>query len=291
MIGGIEEGELERIATRARDRTLDLLLRINTGIEAHTHEFIRTAGDDSKFGLAPRDEARAFDLLHANPWLRLRGVHGHVGSQVYDSEPFAANVESLARTFQRCRAAGFREVDTIVAGGGFGVRMHPSAGDETLDIRKTLRAIRAAAPSGVTLEIEPGRSIVAGAGTSIYRVMAIKRFAERTFAIVDGGMADNPRPALYGAYHHIAAVRDGAHAHPVTVCGRSCENDELGEAMLPADLRAGDTILVQTTGAYTYSMASNYNRFSRPAVVAVRDGNATLWARRETVDDVLRADL
>ncbi len=283
--------ELERVVALSAGRSLDVLLRINTGIEAHTHEFIRTAGDDSKFGLAPRDEARAFALLASQPSLRLVGVHGHVGSQVYEIEPFAANTQALAAALTRCREAGFHGADTIVTGGGFGVRMHPSAGDETLDVDRTFAAIRAAAPHA-KLEVEPGRAVVAEAGTSIYRVMAIKRFAQRTFVVVDGGMADNPRPALYGAYHHIRAVGTSSAADiAVTICGRSCENDELGDALLPADIRAGDLLAVETTGAYTYSMASNYNRFPRPPVVAVTKREAQLWTRRETIEDVLRADV
>lgn len=284
--------ELRRIAALSRGRSLDLLLRINTGIEAHTHEFVRTAGDDSKFGIAPRDEAVATDVLRAHSELRLRGVHAHIGSQVFDAQPYVENLVELLGALQRYRDAAFSSVDTIVIGGGFGVQMHPESPDERIDIPAILSELQSYVPPDVQAEIEPGRAIVAPAGTSLYRVMAVKRYDKRTFVIVDGSMADNPRPALYGAYHHVVAARDsGTGYHPVTICGRSCENDELANAPVPKDLRAGDLLAFCTTGAYTYSMASNYNRFARPPIVAIDHREATLWAKRESIDEVLRNDV
>ena len=283
--------ELRRITMLSQGRALDVLLRVNTGIEAHTHEFIRTAGDDTKFGLGPHDEEPVLALLRANPQLRLRGVHAHIGSQIFDAGPYVANAEVLLATLQRYRAAGFASVDTLVIGGGFGVQMHPESPDERIDVSSILAVARDVVPDDVALEIEPGRAIVAAAGTSLYRVMAVKRYAKRTFVIVDGSMADNPRPALYGAYHHVVAAREsGAPYHPVTICGRSCENDELADAPMPLDSRAGDLLAFCTTGAYTYSMASNYNRFPRPPVIAIESGEASLWAKRESIDDALRND-
>lgn len=284
--------ELRRIVERSQERALDVLLRVNTGIEAHTHEFIRTAGDDTKFGLGPHDEEPALALLRANPQLQLRGVHAHIGSQIFDAAPYVASAHALLETLRRYRAAGFELADTMVIGGGFGVQMHPESPDERIDVASILSATRAIVPQELRLEIEPGRAIVGASGTSLYRVMAIKRYAKRTFVIVDGSMADNPRPALYGAYHHVVAAREsGAPYHAVTICGRSCENDELADAPLPQDLRAGDLLGFCTTGAYTYSMASNYNRFLRPPVVTIESGEASLWAKRESIDDVLLNDV
>lgn len=281
--------ELRRLEAIGPSGSCDLLLRLNTGIEAHTHEFVRTAGDHSKFGIAPHEEAAALALLAAMPHLRVRGVHAHIGSQILDPEPFVANATILAAAVARMRERGF-PARVAVIGGGFGVPMHPEH-EASLDVGATIDALAAAA-DGVELEIEPGRAIVAAAGTSLYRVMAIKRYERRTFVVVDGGMADNPRPALYDATHHAVAVKATNAPHQaVTLCGRSCENDELGSAALPADLAPGDLIAVCTTGAYTYSMASNYNRFPRPPIVAVERGSAQLFARRETLDDILRADL
>ncbi len=290
VVDGLDE--LRAIRARLRGRSVDVLLRLNTGIEAHTHEFVRTAGDESKFGIAPHERDEALGLLRDMPTLRLRGLHAHIGSQIYDATPFVASASALAEDLARVRASGFPDADTLVIGGGFGVRMHPDADDESVDVAAVLARVVGAVPSDMRVEIEPGRALIALAGTSLYRVLAIKRFDRRRYAIVDGGMADNPRPALYGAYHHVTPVRrpEGT-LQPTTLCGRSCENDRLVEAMLPADLRAGDLLAICATGAYTYSMASNYNRFMRPPVAALGAGGIELWARRETIDDVLRADL
>ncbi|MGC2244645.1 MAG: diaminopimelate decarboxylase [Candidatus Aquilonibacter sp.] len=281
VIDGMDE--LHRFVARVNGRSADVLLRFNTGIEAHTHDFIRTAGDRSKFGFAPSEADEAFALLREQPSLRVRGVHAHMGSQIYDAMPYVENARRLLELLARMRAAGFAEADIIVIGGGFGVQMRPDAKDEMIDIAGTLDAAARVVPSDVHVEIEPGRALIAAAGTSIYRVMAVKRFEGRRFVIVDGSMADNPRPALYGAYHHFEAADPRTPLAPAMVCGRSCEADELGEAMLPEDLRAGDLVAMRTTGAYTYSMSSNYNWFPRPPVIAIGAGEPQVWTDRETL--------
>lgn len=283
--------EATRLIARANGRTLNVLLRINTGIEAHTHEFIRTAGDDSKFGLSPSDLTEVMTMLRRSPNLVVRGVHSHIGSQIMDAAPFVANAEYLAPILARMRAESFLSADTIVIGGGFGVQMDPRDEAPPLDVDRLLAQVAQVTPAGVRVEIEPGRAIVARAGTTLYRVAAIKRFDRRTFVIIDGSMADNPRPALYDAYHHFVACRpSSAPSHRVTIAGRSCENDEMGSALVPTDLAPGDLIAMEATGAYTYSMASNYNRFSKPPVVGVAGGTSFLLARRQTLDDVLGCD-
>lgn len=286
VIDGMDE--LRRFVARVNGRAAEMLLRFNTGIEAHTHDFIRTAGDRSKFGFAPTEADEAFALLREQPSLRVRGVHGHIGSQIYDTMPYVENARRLLALLGRMRAAGFNAADTIIIGGGFGVQMRPDAADETIDIAGTLDAVARIVPSGIHVEIEPGRALIAAAGTSIYCVMAVKRFEGRRFVIVDGSMADNPRPALYGAYHHFQAVEPRTTLAPAMVCGRSCEADELGEAMLPEDLQAGDLVAMLTTGAYTYSMSSNYNLFLRPPVIAVGVGQPQVWAERESTEALLR---
>jgi diaminopimelate decarboxylase len=286
VVDGMEE--LQRVCLRADRRTLDVLLRINTGIEAHTHAFVRTSGDATKFGFAPRDLSAALSLLAQHHNLTLRGVHGHVGSQIFDPELFAENTRRLGEVAQQMRDAGFAP-DTLVTGGGYGVPADPNA--RGIDFPAVMSAIAAAAPAEMNVEIEPGRALVAAAGTSLYSVLAVKRYERRTFAVVDGSMADNPRPALYGAQHTVVPVRTSAQEPmAVTICGRSCENDELAHARLPRDLRAGDLLAFCTTGAYTYSMASNYNRFTRPPIVALRNGRTELFTRRETSEDMLRLD-
>lgn len=298
VVDGVEE--LERLSRVARsDSPVPLLLRLNPGIEAHTHAFVRTGGQDTKFGIAPRDEARARALLRDAPAFRFLGLHAHVGSQIYESGAFVANAEALIEAAARFAHDGL-VVEEIVVGGGFGVTTHPDRPDERIDFPGTIaavaNAVRAAASRvGVPpprIGIEPGRMLIGPAGKTLYRVCSVKRQARRTFVVVDGGLFENPRPALYGAYHHaVAASRPNVDLHEVTLCGRSCENDELGRAMLPRELCEGDLVALEVTGAYTYSMASNYNRFVRPAVVGIEGGKERLLARRESLEDVLRNDV
>ena len=290
--------ELERLAMRATAaKPIRVAVRVNTGIEAHTHEFVRTGGDNTKFGVPSADLPAVLSTLRAASGLRYVGLHSHIGSQIYEVDAFVENVRSLvdvAATFGRSGLTS----EMLIVGGGFGVQDHPD-GERTVDITTTIDGIAAAltqaiAATGIPrprIGIEPGRSLIGRAGTSIYRVMARKQQSQRTFVVVDGSLTDNPRPALYGAYHHVTAAtaRTGI-AGETTICGRSCENDLLGQASLPADLCGGDLVAMCTTGAYTYSMAGNYNRFAKPAVVAVRRGTHHLFARRQTLDDVLGED-
>lgn len=290
--------ELRRLAERGtRESPVPLLLRLNTGIEAHTHEFIRTSGDKTKFGFDRDALPKALSVLRGHSNLRFCGLHAHIGSQIYDQEAFVANAQALMASAGQCAKAGF-SCDQIVVGGGFGVQMHPEE-PAMLECSATIDAIASCVKDEAQrlglpvprVGIEPGRALIAHAGTSLYTVMSAKREFGRPYAIVDGGVYENPRPALYDAYHHIvSASRESARLAETSVCGRTCENDRLGIARLPDDLRAGELIATCTTGAYTYSMASNYNRFTRPAVVAVREGTHRLIARRETIDDVLRSD-
>jgi diaminopimelate decarboxylase len=290
--------ELRRLAQRGtEDRPIPLLLRLNTGIEAHTHEFVRTSGDKTKFGFDPDALRAALDVLGRHRNLRFTGLHAHIGSQIYEQNAFVANAQALMERAAQCTASGFIS-SQIIVGGGFGVQMHPEE-PSMLDLPATLSAIAATVKNEAQrlriteprIGIEPGRALIAHAGTSLYTVMAVKSEFGRPYAIVDGGVYENPRPALYDAYHHtVAASRESANLAETVVCGRTCENDRLGVAQLPGDLRAGELVAMCTTGAYTYSMASNYNRFTRPAVVAVREGTHRLIARRESIDDVLRSD-
>ncbi len=292
--------ELRRLSEMASvDQLVSVVLRLNTGIEAHTHAFIRTGGDDTKFGIHPRDAAAARDLLRKAAHLSFAGLHGHVGSQIADERAFVANAEMLLDFAAEFDKAGL-PVGQLIVGGGFGVAMLPGEEDEEIDLATTMSALARTVREGAAarrlaqprIGVEPGRTLVAPAGTTIYRVNAIKRQATRTFVVVDGGLAENPRPALYGARHYVVPVMRtaGDGGVEVTLCGRSCENDELGPALLPADVAVGDLLAMCMTGAYTYSMASNYNRFPRPAVVGVSRGTVKVLARRETLDEVLATD-
>jgi diaminopimelate decarboxylase len=298
VVDSIEE--LERLARfESAPRAVDVVLRLNTGIEAHTHAFVRTGGDDTKFGMHRRDEEAAATIFLNRPHLRFRGVHAHVGSSIYQSDAFVANADALMDAVERFAQRGLHSEWTIV-GGGFGVQMQPAADDEGIDVAATIAAVVArvatrARTLGIEpprIGIEPGRSIVAAAGSTLYRVVARKSQAHRHFAVVDGGLFENPRPALYGATHYaVSASRVAENEREMTLCGRSCENDELGIVRLPEDLRSGELVAMCTTGAYTYSMAGNYNRIPRPAVIAVRGGTHRPLVRRETVEEIIARDL
>lgn len=291
--------ELEGLARFARpEAPVSVLLRLNTGIEARTHAYVRTGGENSKFGFAREALADAVAAALAAPGVRLAGVHSHLGSQLFDAPPYAASVPVLVEAYAAMRAAG-ASANEIVVGGGFGVDSRPDG--ERLDLEETLAGVartvaaecRARGVPQPRIGIEPGRAIVAEAGTSLYAVVSVKQQGARRFAIVDGGIADNPRPALYGAYHHpyLASRTSAEPLVEFTVCGRSCENDRLVVAPLPGDLAAGDLVALATTGAYTYSMASNYNRFPKPAVAFAGAGAHRLVVRRERDADVLRNDV
>jgi diaminopimelate decarboxylase len=291
--------ELERLAARARpERPLAILLRLNTGIEAHTHAFIRTGGEDSKFGFGLAEAEAAVALALAAPGLRLVGIHAHIGSQIFEADPFEESLTVELGVYARALAAG-APMGELIVGGGYGVDPQPGAARfdlaavlERLVAKRDLEAARLGIPAP-RLGIEPGRSVVAEAGTSLYRVASVKRQGTRKFAIVDGGLTDNPRPLLYGAYHHpeLAGRSSNAPAVETTLSGRSCENDEIVVAPLPADLRAGDLVALRTTGAYTFSMANNYNRIPRPAVVFAGAGKHAPAVRRETLEEILLDDV
>jgi diaminopimelate decarboxylase len=315
VVDSIEE--IHRLTERAmssaqqRTRSIRIVARVNTGIEAHTHAFIRTGGSDTKFGIPSQNIENAIaalknmEALHGGKTLQFTGLHSHIGSQIYEAGAFVENVRILVDVARRFADAGLAS-ETLIVGGGFGVQNDPN-GDATIPVKETITAVvnalqeasRAAGIPVPRLGIEPGRALIARAGTSIYRVMARKQQFDRSFVVVDGSLADNPRPALYEAYHHVtpAWLQDSASANgsagasfEATICGRSCENDVLGYATLPGALQAGDLLAMCTTGAYTYSMASNYNRFAKPAVVALQGGTHRLLARRQTLDEVLQLD-
>ncbi len=292
--------ELKRLSKRARlAAPTRVLLRVNTGIEAHTHAFVQTAGENTKFGLASTDLKSAARILSGSEALQFRGLHSHIGSQIYQADAFIANARALMKVAHEMHAGGFA-VEELVIGGGFGIQSGPQH-DAHLPIEELFEQVSsgikdAARDVGMRpprIGIEPGRALIAHAGTSLYRVMTCKNQASRAFAIVDGGITDNPRPALYDAYHHtlLASRSSQAQLQNTVVCGRSCENDRLTQALLPSDLREDDLLAVCTTGAYTFSMASNYNRFNRPAVVFAQKGEHRLVVKRESVSELLRNDL
>lgn len=296
VVDGIDE--LQTLASRAAGRKTKFGLRINTGIEAHTHEYVRTGGENTKFGIAPAALESALEIAHAHPNLEPIALHAHLGSQIFDEAPYAASLDVLLEQAAKAQRRGF-SIGQLLLGGGFGVDEDVAA--PSFDLAGALAALAqharsAAGGLGIAvpqLGIEPGRSLVATAGTTLYRIAAIKDSGSRRFVVIDGSVADNPRPAIYGAFHQPLVARSRAQGplRRVTIAGRSCENDVMVEADLPDDLRTGDLLVLCTTGAYTYAMASNYNRFGRPAVAEVESGRHRLVIRREDSDDVLRNDV
>ena len=278
--------ELARLASLATGaRPIDVLLRSNTDVAVDTHRYVYTVGHDAKFGFTADEETAAIEILRSSPSLRFVGLHAHAGSQIADGASLVENARTLAECGNRFAARGLHS-QVLIAGGGFGVQYDPGRPHDELDIATTMAACRDAASAAVTfpvpaIEFEPGRSISAHAGTTVYEVLAVKRRGERALVVVDGGMADNPRPALYDAYHHVVPVRERSGLErPTDVYGRACENDFIAQSLLPGDLERGDLLAVCTTGAYTYSMSSNYNCFPRPAVVGVNEGESNLWIGR-----------
>ena len=295
--------ELERLNSIAasQNTVAEILLRLTPGVEAHTHEYIRTGQIDTKFGfhiengIAFEGVKKALSLKN----LKLRGFHSHIGSQIFETEPYRIAVEQMFSFAAMVRSETGFVMQELNLGGGLGIRYVPE--DDPPSIESFVAAICDAVKETASrfgfelpsLAVEPGRSIVGEAGTTLYTIGVVKEIPKvRTYVSVDGGMSDNPRPALYGA-RYFAVVANKADRTPnkvVTVAGKHCESDILIRDIALADPEPGDILAVFTTGAYHYSMASNYNRFPRPAVVFVKDGKAKLVVRRETYDDLLRCD-
>ncbi len=286
--------EIDRLASLVSpDNHVACLIRVTPGVEAHTHEFIKTGQEDTKFGfsLATGDAQRAIDALRAVPGIEFVGIHAHIGSQIFDLAAFGETVKVLA---ELVTSNGVKE---LCVGGGLGVAY--VEGEPTIGIPAWAAAVREAVTTAAIavdqVTAEPGRSIVARAGMTLYTVGTRKVAAGRNYLAVDGGMSDNPRPVLYGSGYEAVDVarpqaeRDGT----FRIVGKHCETGDLliDEAALPADIAVGSLIATPVTGAYGYSMASNYNRALRPPVVFVKDGAARLVLRRETLDDLVRLEV
>ncbi len=287
--------ELDRIeALVARGAAVPkVLVRITPGVEAHTHEFVRTGQDYSKFGfgVASGAAAEALARASASDAVDLVGMHAHLGSQVFEARFFELAVEALAPFFVE------HPLGELSIGGGLGVAY--VEGEHAPTITEWADAVhRACAAAGITARVtaEPGRSIVAAAAVTLYTVGTIKDLPGiRTYVSVDGGMSDNPRPVLYGSGYEtfLARAVDAERDRPVRVVGKHCESGDLlvREGRVPADVGVGDILCTPVTGAYGHSMGSNYNKVLRPAVVFVADGEARLVVRRETNDDLLATDV
>ncbi|MCE2525628.1 MAG: diaminopimelate decarboxylase [Acidimicrobiia bacterium] len=287
--------ELDRLDALAAERGCRpaVLLRVTPGVEAHTHVYLTTGRDDSKFGftVSTGAAAEAVERARAAGSVELLGIHAHIGSQVFRLDSFAQAVSTVAAF---ANPLGLAELSV---GGGLGVAY--VTGEEAPSITAWGEAVlEAAAAAGVTarLSVEPGRAITAAAAIALYEVGTVKDLPGiRTYVAVDGGMSDNPRPVLYGSGYEVFLPRAATAERPraVRVVGKHCESGDVlvSDGWVPPDLAVGDVLGVPVAGAYGYAMASNYNKVPRPAVLFLRNGEVRPVIRRETYDDLLRLDL
>lgn len=297
--------ELRRLSSIAQDMgsTAAILLRVTPGIDAHTHQFIRTGQIDSKFGLTLENGealAAAREALSL-PGIDLKGFHCHIGSQIFDVDPFAHAADVMLRFMARVRGETGATLTELNLGGGFGIRYTDR--DQPKPFGAYMKQVSAVmSQTAAELDfplpfiiLEPGRSVAAPAGITLYTVGAVKSIpGVREYVSVDGGMGDNPRYALYkAAYTVVAANRmREPNTRVMTISGRCCESGDLIQENVPLpDCEHGDILAVLGTGAYNYSMSSNYNRLPRPAVVMVMDGTSRVVVKGETYEDLIRNDV
>ena len=287
---------LDEIARAAEAGVRRALIRATPGIDAETHEAIKTAHHGSKFGLPPEQTLEAIERGQ-NAGLEVLGLHVHIGSQLLELGAARMTVDWLAGFAAECRARLGWTPEIVDVGGGLGIQYVP--GEPAPTVEQFLETLLSRLEQAWELHdlplpqiiLEPGRSLVGRAGLTLYRIGTVKQASETTtYVAIDGGMSDNPRPQLYGARYSalIANRADEPAAAAFTVCGKHCESgDVLIDRVELAQPRRDDLLAVPATGAYTLGMGSNYNSVSRPAAVLVADGEARLIRRRETIDDVL----
>ena len=297
-----EIDKIERIC-REKGKKQAVLVRIDPGIEAHTHHYIKTSGLTSKFGISLFQD-NLFDIikrLNDSEWIEFKGFHTHIGSQIFQSAFFIFALDEIFKYLDKLKKELGIVVHTVNMGGGFGV--YYKEGDDPKPIEEVLseiitytEAMEIKYQIGFKeLCIEPGRSIVGNAGTTLYEVGGIKEtVGGKTYVFIDGGMSDNIRTALYQAEYEAGVVNklNDTDVRDITLAGKLCESGDIiiEKGKLPKATEIGDIVAVTTTGAYCYTMSSNYNRMMRPAVVFVKDGKAKVAVKRETLDDLIRND-
>lgn len=297
--------ELENIQEAAGrlGKTARISLRVKPGIDAHTHQFIRTGQIDSKFGFALEtgEAMQAVKAAASFENIELKGLHCHIGSQIFDSSPFILAAEVMLTLMSDIKKETGIEIEKLNLGGGFGIKYvdsdTPIAYDRYMELvsKAVFEKCKALGLNVPFILIEPGRSIVGEAGITLYRVGAVKTIPGiRTYVSVDGGMGDNPRYILYQAeYTAVVANKASLPADTeVTIAGKCCESGDLiQENTLIQPVEVNDILAVLSTGAYNYSMASNYNRIPRPAIVLVNNGRSRVMVRRESYEDLVKNDL
>lgn len=293
---------LERLA-KEKNKQVDCLIRLTPGIESETHRYIMTGNEDSKFGFNVQNGQAdaAFERLFKHPYINFRGIHNHIGSQIFTTESFVLAIEIMFEVIRKWYEKERYLPEVLNLGGGFGIRY--TKNDEPLPNEEYVKAIvKKVSEEAKSLDmpmpeiwIEPGRSIVGDSGITLYEVGSMKEIeGVRKYVAVDGSMADNIRPALYDARYDAVIANKVARPKEevVSIAGKACESGDMfvWDVKMPK-IEHGDLLAVFSTGAYGYSMASNYNRFRRPAVVFVEDGEAQLVVKRESLDDLIKNDL
>ncbi|MGW7327082.1 diaminopimelate decarboxylase [Streptomyces sp. NPDC054840] len=280
-----------------------VMVRVVPGVSAGGHDKIRTGTEDQKFGLSLTDGGaqHAVARILGQPQLELTGLHCHIGSQITEVKPYLVALRRMIGLMARIRDTHGLVLPELDMGGGHGIAYRP--GEPTLDITALARRMRTELVDGCAaaglpvprLAVEPGRAVVGPAGVALYRVLTVKHTGEKVFVAVDGGMSDNPRPALYGVRYapRLVGRHSTAGLRTVTVVGRHCEAGDIlaSDVQLPGDIHPGDLLAVPVAGAYQLSMASGYNLVGRPAVVAVHEGTARLLVRRESLEDYRSRDI
>lgn len=303
VIDNFHDIELTNELLKKYDKQMDVIIRVTPGVELNTHEYIMTGNEDTKFGfdLQNGQAEEAFRLLHKHERLHFKGLHCHIGSQIFETEGFKVAIDILFQEIAEWKDTYDYVPEVLNLGGGFGIRY--TKDDHPLPYRVYVEHLVQSVSAHVDkldipmpeIWIEPGRSIVGQAGITLYTIGAEKNIPNiRNYISVDGGMADNLRPALYGAKYE--AVIANKATKPITntssIAGKSCESGDMLIWDLPLpDTEKGDILAVFSTGAYGYSMANHYNRLPNPAVVFVEDGVDKLVVKRETYKDMVRNDL
>ncbi|MDR1712080.1 MAG: diaminopimelate decarboxylase [Propionibacteriaceae bacterium] len=301
--------EITRVESLAAERgtTVKVMIRVTAGVEAHTHDYIATAHDDQKFGLSINGGAALVAMMRCyhSPHIELLGIHSHIGSQIFDTNGFEVAARRTLKLFSQFREATGSAMSELDLGGGFGIAYikedTPSTAEELAEGLRDIvdHECRAFGLPQPKLSIEPGRAIVGPAGTAVYEVGTVKPVdigggLSRRYISVDGGMSDNIRPALYGAEYSATLASRVSDADPVVsrVVGVHCESGDIlvRDEFLPGDVAPGDLIAVPASGAYSRSMASNYNHVPRPPVIAVTTAGTEVLLRRETLEDLLSLD-
>jgi diaminopimelate decarboxylase len=291
--------ELRTLAELSQAKPVKIMVRLTPGIECHTHEYIKTGRIDSKFGFDPNDTESVFEFISQHPGLNFLGLHAHIGSQIFELQPHADLGPVMVNWLTKAQKYGL-SIAQLDIGGGLGIRYTEQDDPPSIDEwAKTVcqSVVAACEAEGIPLPkliSEPGRSLIGSACVTAYTIGGQKVVPGiRTYVTIDGGMSDNPRPITYeSVYRAVVANRMSAPmSETVTIAGKHCESGDvlIKDAQL-AKTEPGDILVVPDTGAYNYSMSSNYNRIARPAAVLVRDGQASLILERESLDDLLRHD-